>query len=481
MDVNYNASRTLSKLHANDDDFVRAVMGPFGSGKSVGMCIEIMLRAVNQTPDLTNTRNSKWVIVRNTYRELHDTTINTWHDWFPKSLGIWRKMDLTHTIVQKLPDGTTLNLTVMFRALDKPSDVSKLLSLELTGAWLNEAREIPKQILEALVGRISRYPSPRDFGVETYTEDLYWSGIIMDTNPPDNDHWWYNLFEEDKPDGYILYKQPGGESKNAENRKNLHPDYYKRLKAGRDKNWVDVYVNGSYGFITDGMPVYPEFKFDVHVLTQDDLDNDIDNDYAYNPRLDLWVGLDFGRTPAACFAQKNNHGQWVFLEEMVTHNTGAVKFGELLGERIRKNYRNPSNLFIFGDPSGDYGGQASDDTPFSVLREQGIDAYPAPSQDPIIRRESFAIQMTRLADNGKPKLAIHPDCNVLIKGCSGGFKFKRVQVTGEERFQNVPDKNRFSHVCESAEYLLVGAGEDVTWMGSNETAPLDYSNLNKSA
>ena len=34
----------------------------------------------------------------------------------------------------------------------------KLLSLELTGAWINEAREVPKAILEGLTGRVGRYP-----------------------------------------------------------------------------------------------------------------------------------------------------------------------------------------------------------------------------------------------------------------------------------------------------------------------------------
>ena len=40
-----------------------------------------------------------------------------------------------------------LDLEVIFLALDRPEDVKKLLSLELTGIWINEAREIPKVLL----------------------------------------------------------------------------------------------------------------------------------------------------------------------------------------------------------------------------------------------------------------------------------------------------------------------------------------------
>jgi hypothetical protein len=34
-----------------------------------------------------------------------------------------------------------------------------------------------------------------------------------------------------------------------------------------------------------------------------------------------------------------------------------------------------------------------------------------------------------------------------------------VQVSGEEKFRDVPDKNHYSHVAESLQYLLVGGGE----------------------
>ena len=62
------------------------------------------------------------------------------------------------TTVQKLPDGTYAHVEFLFRALDKPDDIKKLLSLEVTGGWLNEAREIPKAIMDILIGRLGRYP-----------------------------------------------------------------------------------------------------------------------------------------------------------------------------------------------------------------------------------------------------------------------------------------------------------------------------------
>ncbi len=53
-----------------------------------------------------------------------------------------------------------VDMEVLFRALDRPDDAKKVLSLELTGAWVNEAREVPKGIIDALGDRTGRYPLP---------------------------------------------------------------------------------------------------------------------------------------------------------------------------------------------------------------------------------------------------------------------------------------------------------------------------------
>ena len=41
---------------------------------------------------------------------------------------------------------------------------------------------------------------------------------------------------------------------------------------------------------------------------------------------------------------------------------------------------------------------------------------------------------------------------------NGGYKYRRVQIGGDERFHDKPDKNMYSHVAESLQYLMLGAG-----------------------
>src|SRR3546814_8676224 len=128
----------------------------------------------------------------------------------------------------------------------------------MTGAWLNEAREIPKAVLDTLTGRVGRFPSVAEGGCT-------WSGVIMDTNPPDNESWWYKLSEEETPEGWEFFKQPAGDSPDAENLQNLPAGYYDRIRAGKDEDWMKVYVRGEYGFVRDGKPVYPLFRDRIHV------------------------------------------------------------------------------------------------------------------------------------------------------------------------------------------------------------------------
>ena len=464
MMVNYQASRTMTEFHTAMN-FVRALMGPIGSGKSVACCIEMLKKSFEQEPDAQGIRKTRWVVVRNTYRELIDTTIQTFFDWYPEHLGVFKKMDLKFITEQQLPDGTVAHIEFLFRALDKPDDIKKLLSLEVTGGWINEAREIPKQIMDMLIGRLGRYPRKIDGrGGPT------WHGLIMDTNPPDSDHWWYKLFEVEHPDSYALFKQPSGLSPEAENIENLPDGYYDNMQAGKDKEWINVYVHGQYGFVQDGKPVFPEYKDDVH-STSDKIDLPSD--------AIIYIGIDFGLTPAATFGYLTSGHRWIIFDELVTEDMGAVNFGQLLSQKIHREY--PNHKFeIYADPAGDQRAQTDETTPFMVLAAQGISAVPTYTNDFIVRREAVAAPLSRMDFAGNPGFLIGPKAIMCRKALAGGYKYKRMAVTGQERYMDKPDKGRYSHVADSLQYLMVGAGE-----GSDVITPrdwgeeLDYSHTNR--
>ena len=67
--------------------------------------------------------------------------------------------------------------------------------------------------------------------------------------------------------------------------------------------------------------------------------------------------------------------------------------------------------------------------------------------------------LTQLDMAGEPAIVISPKCKTLRKALAGGYKYRRLRVAGDERYEERPMKNMYSHVAEAQQYLLVGAGE----------------------
>ncbi len=461
----YVPSITAAKFHS-DQRFIRAMMGPIGSGKSVACCMEVINRAHQQKPNAQGVRKTRWAVIRNSYRELQDTTLNTFFDWVPRDLGKFKNMDMKWNLHERLADGTYIDVEILFRALDRPSDVKKLLSLELTGAFINEAREVPKPILDMLQGRVGRYPNKRDGGPT-------WYGIIMDTNPPDEDHWWYRMFEETEEEDFICFRQPSGTSDDAENIENLPEGYYKRLMAGKDQEWVNVYVHGMYGFIQDGRVIFPEYTDNLHCV----------HDLGLNEATKkIYLGVDFGLTPACVVAQISPlDGQIQCLDEVVTDDMGALRFGKRVKDLVNLHY-DKLPVDGYGDPAGDQRAQTDEQTPFLVMSAVGVPLAPAPTNDFTLRREAVAKLFTTLTMLGRPQLVISPKCRILRKALAGGYKYRRIQVSGTEKYADKPDKNMYSHVAEALQYLCVGMGHGYELIKSNRNvhelpavAGMDYN------
>lgn len=423
-------------------------MGPRASGKSHGMCWEIFYRSLRQRKSPNGKRYFRAVVVRNTYPELRDTTLKTWLHLFKEEyFGRFNHHDMAHRI--KYGD---VDLEVLFRALDTPDDIKKLLSLEVTMAWVNEARQIySRGIISSLRDTIGRYPPMVDGGPS-------WSGLIMDTNPPDTDHWWYKVFEEERPDGWVLWKQPPGliekddkfyANPDAENLENLKggSNYYLEGAKGASVDHIRVYYCANYGFVQDGKPVYPEFFDGLHVSQE-----------VLEPvkGLPVYIGIDFGLNPAAIFCQRQVNGGWTWFDELVTDGMGIENFSKLL--RPKLNMLTNHKIYIYGDPAGNTRSQNDEKTCYQILEANGIIASPAPSNVFTLRREAVASALKRLID-GKPGLIISPKCQVVRKAMSGGYCFRRLNVSGAERFSDEPNKNQYSHVAEAGQYAMLGAGE----------------------
>jgi len=85
-----------------------------------------------------------------------------------------------------------------------------------------------------------------------------------------------------------------------------------------------------------------------------------------------------------------------------------------------------------------------------MMRDVGIDVRPS-TQEWEPRRESVSIMLGK-HERGFPALLIDPSCNRLVQGFMGGYGYKEVQ---NGIFGDKPVKNRFSHVHDALQYVLV--------------------------
>lgn len=442
---NWGDVPTLKKMYLSDQSHQFAV-GPYGSGKSSACVAKIIKVASEQNMSQDGIRRSRWAIVRNTAKELTDTTIKTVKYWLPEGIpgNVWHESKQIY-YVNCFPD---IQIELLFRALDRQDQVKDLLSLELTGAWLNEFREIHRDIYEAMDGRVGRYPAVQDGGCK-------WSGIIADSNPPNKRSYWYNLFELKRTQDPELaqkigvWKQPSGLSSKAENLPNLPKNYYKNLAVGKDQLYIDVYIHGLYGYTREGKPVFDLYNDNWNVSS-----------IKLNPitGVPCLMGWDFALNPTVIIAQLLR-GQLIILDEVEGENMGIDRMIDTtLMPLLHTRYRG----FTFsgwGDPSGSNRSPTDESTCYDSLRTRGFsDVTPATTNALSPRLGAVNSFLSRSVGRGEPALLISPHCSHLREALAGGYHFKLKDSSNDE-YGEEPVKNYHSHICDALEALCLYVNE----------------------
>lgn len=429
--IEYTPSKTGKKFLLSDKK-IKVINGPVGSGKSVVCIMEIARRCKIQEPGPDGIRRSRWAIIRNTSQQLTDTTLKTWFQWFPDgAAGKWKVSEKTFFL--RFDD---VEAEIMFRPLDSPDDLRRLLSLELTSAYFNEGREIDRTIFDGVRTRIGRYPAKKDGGA-THAQ------IIMDTNPPDEDSWLYDLMEKPGPRDRELieiFKQPSGLSPEAENIENLPDGYYEEMMVGANEDFVRVHVHGEYGKSNFGKPVHSRFTQRLHVAKQL---------LTPEPGVLTIIGMDFGLTPAAVFKQMDGWGRVNTLDEAWTEDDYLENFLKYqVIPIIRRRYMS-CPILVVGDPSGKIRAQGTGVSCFDVLKAAKLESMPAPTNDPAIRIDATEHYMMQLAGDGESAYSVSPNCTQLEKALRGGYRFAKKR---DGSYNASPEKNIFSHIAEANQY-----------------------------
>ena len=434
LEVNYTPSSTI-KTFMESDAKMRVIMGPVGSGKSVGSSFEIVRRASQQKPDQRGKRRTRFAVVRETARQLQDTTIKTFLDWFPPG-PCGNFMRTTKTYFFSVGD---VECEIMFRALDDADDVANLNSLELTGAWFNECRDIHPDIIDAMSKRIGRFPSAKDGGPT-------WFGMWGDTNPPTMDSWWFYQMEGIDPrdgvspndNGWKVFKQPSGRSVYAENIENLPEGYYDT--QGRSEEYVRVYIDGEYGLSSSGQPVYKYFRTDYHIAKQT-------LRAITNGVRPIVIGMDLGLTPAAVIGQQDPRGRALVLDELVSFDMGVQRFVRLKLKPLIFERFGGSPILVVTDPAGTQRAQTDERSAVDIIKAEGLRVMPARTNSISARINAVDDYLMRQVD-GDPAFLMDPRCSHLKSAMMGGYRYK-------PKGDGDIEKNKASHVAEALQYLML--------------------------
>ena len=468
VNVNYTPDGFILKKFMSSPAFVRGIQGPIGSGKSAACvieCLRLMLGQENsidlKTGERTGPKKVRVGVIRNTTPQLETTTMKTWLDWLPENdFGPIRwRAPFRHSI--NIPE-INLEAEVWFLALDRDEDVRKLLSFEFTFIWINEARELSREIITSAISRVKRYPRMIEGGPTR-------SCVIMDSNAPHEEHWWAIMSgqteppdwmtEEDrltllKPVNWEFFTQPpamlddfndAGElvgyhlNPTRENAKYTDETYYTDLLHGQTRDWIRNMLQNQIGRIFSGRPVYRGFSEKTHVSLE-----------PFGPveGEPIHIGVDFGLTPAAAFGQ-DIRGKVRVFDEIVTKDTNARQFATILSNHIKEHYSN-YKIVITGDPRGEDRATTDSTTPYQIFKAAGLDVQPAWSNDPIIRVGAVETQLNTLIE-GMPAYFLSPNCHYILNAKKGGYSYLKDR-------EEIDKKSIYSHISDAEQYMFLRMG-----------------------
>lgn len=435
--IDYKPSLTISKFirdYIPNELFFSFVVGAYGSAKTTGALFKIpYMAAMQKKSEIDGIRRSRVVVVRNTAPQLRDTTISSWNYWFKDGeAGKWHAT--RNTFMLKFSD---VECEVMFRALDTPSDVSRVLSLEVTFAVLDEFVQIPSEIVEALSGRCGRYPPKIEGGATNF-------GMWGASNPGEEDTWWYKFLIEDKPSNVAYFHQPSGLSDKAENLENLPNKYYENLAKGKSHSWIMQFIHAEWGYSVAGTPVVPTFNRDLHVSN---------HKLTPDPYLPLVIGFDPGMHSALVFGQVDMFGRACILDELALEGYGAERMiRDKLLPMVKNKYAG-MEVIIAPDPAGNSRTPTNEATVIQLLKDPKYKTFWSVSVDNTNliapRLEAIEHFTTRLTEKG-PALVVCPSVKGLIRALVSGWRYVKTQK-GEEKA--TPEKNLSSHTGDAFGYF----------------------------
>lgn len=473
VNIDFTAPPTLARFMRSNER-VRFVRGPIGSGKSTAMAMELFRRMLQQEPGPDGFRRSQMAIIRNTGNQLRTTCLVTIQQMFGP-LARWKPSAGSGEIIFEFGD---VKSTWLLLPLDTPNNVQRLLSLELTMAWVSEAREILPSIVDDVYSRCGRYPSKMQGGPTFY-------GLIAETNSFSEDSPWNKKVEDELPDNWDYFIQPPGCTiidednclefpdynlgdvlNTGENVENLVDTYYSDQiisKGGIEAPWVRQYIMNEIAPSVAGEAVFlHSFFYDFHVSKT-----------GLEPirSLPLCIGLDTGRNPAAVISQIDPRGRLLVLGEVNSANCGMELFIEKYFSPVMYSERyNGIPIYLVIDPAGIARGEIGEESVLLALRRLGYSAVPAQTNNIAPRLRAVEKWLQQSCEGKGAMLFDAEHCPTLVLAMGSRYRYRRKKDGSLDDVK--PDKSHpYSDLVDALQYACLGGSTHVRARAMRILAP----------
>lgn len=411
-----------SALDPKGPKFV-AYVGGIGSGKTLIGCITMLAMAIQHPGD--------YLIARQFYPELRDTTYKTFKEICPPELIVEDR--IADKIIKLRSSGGVS--TILFRPLEEPD---KLRSLNLSGAYIDEASQVSEAAFMLLQGRL------RGKGLRK---------LILTSNPKGHD-WIYRWFlkkdhikDAAVKDQYSLIKAPSTENVH------LPEGYISSIMATWSEEQVRREIFGDFDSF-EGQ-IYNEFSREIHVVKAfkipDEWERVIGIDHGYrNPAAFIWAAVDYD---ANIWVYREFYKREWLIEEICKGKDGEPGVNHYLkGEKIQQARIDPSTKAVRGQLG------LSDWDHYLEFLPKGFPLLPA-NNDVSAGIEKVKQYMKPDVKTKKPRIFIFDTCTNLLDEIAQ-YRWKEL-TPGQDGKQNQKEEpvKHNDHAVDALRYLIMALPE----------------------
>lgn len=425
------------------DDYLSAMVGGIGAGKTVGLTSWIPKKMYDEREGWQNgCRGTLGGIFANTYKQLSQSTLPELWLTFDR-LGFVYGRDYVYNEAPpaswrfksafKKDHGSVLTVRwwgqCVVRSLDNAESVR---GMTLGWAAIDEARGAKRSAFDIVFGRLR---CPRALRRQ----------LKMVTSPNGFD-WIYELLVEKPPPVSTSFVQVRTSDNPYFPRESLEA-----LRGTYDALYAEQELEGKFVSLTRGA-VYRCFDRMVNLDP-----NRVPGGFKPEPDADFYVSFDFNRTPFCAVIAQVRGRYLVVLEEVRLEDADTQRMCDEICHTVLPGLMGKARAVrVYGDPAGRQRTTKSNWSDYDVITREFTAAFGArfvPSwaySHPGVIESVNAVNGMLKNSKGEPYLFVHPKCRHLIKDLERVvFKpgTRDINKTGEEN-------KMLTHVSDALRYLV---------------------------